>query len=201
MFTSIINFVGRTVKRLRVFPLLRFRFVYFCDSLLNSHAAEWDYALKFLPPVEKDSKSVCEVGASEGLFIYELRHRGYKTFGLDQRPFQEKLRSDITYLIKDFLKPLPELNNYFDYIVSISTFEHMGTGEYGDAPQNNGQLLALKNSYLLLKDDGLLILTLPIDHYGYTVEKVKDLTRELFTIKDIEVRKGMTCVALKKNIQ
>jgi cyclopropane fatty-acyl-phospholipid synthase-like methyltransferase len=198
MFTSFINWTGRTVKRLRVFPLLRFKFVYFCDSILNSHAEEWDFALKFLPRVEKDTKNVCEVGASEGLFIYELRNRGYKTYGLDQRPFQEKLRSDITFLVKDYLKPLPEFNNFFDYIVSISTFEHMGTGEYGDKPQASGTLLALENSYHLLKDDGLLILTLPIDHYGYTVERVKEITKQYFNIKEIEVRKGMTCVALTK---
>jgi SAM-dependent methyltransferase len=198
MFTSFINWTGRTVKRLRVFPLLRFKFIYFCDSILNSHGTEWDYVLKFLPRVPKDSKTVCEVGASEGLFIYELRSRGYKTYGLDQRPFQEKVRSDITYLIKDYLKPLPEFDNYFDYIVSISTFEHMGMGEYGDDRRDNGTLLALKNSYRLLKDDGFLILTLPIDHYGYTVEKVKDITKELFTVRDIEVRRGMTCVVLGK---
>ena len=52
--------------------------------------------------------------------------------------------------------------NYFDIILSISSFDHSGLGRYGDPLDPDGDIKAIKSIHSILKPDGLLILTVPI---------------------------------------
>jgi len=50
----------------------------------------------------------------------------------------------------------------FDYIISISSFEHYGLGRYGDNLEPNGDIFAMNQVSRLIKDDGFLFLSVPI---------------------------------------
>jgi hypothetical protein len=49
-----------------------------------------------------------------------------------------------------------------DFIFSLSSFEHTGLGRYGDKLDPDGDLKAMSMAHCLLKDDGILFLSLPI---------------------------------------
>lgn len=50
----------------------------------------------------------------------------------------------------------------FDAAISISSFEHDGLGRYGDPLKPDGDLAALKKMKCILKEDGILYLSVPI---------------------------------------
>ncbi len=62
----------------------------------------------------------------------------------------------------------------FDAVLSISSFEHDGLGRYGDPINPNGDLRAMKETLSMLKDDGILILAVPIgpDRLWWNVHRV-----------------------------
>lgn len=93
----------------------------------------------------------------------------------------------------------------FDQVICLSAMEHIGLDHYGvDARQKdlncgiNGNALAMKEIWRVLKDKGTLILTVP---YGrlifkeqgskvYHQESLSILTNMLFVVKVIGLKKG-----------
>ena len=165
---------------------------------------EWDYVLQYLPPLEKWYRglvSVLDVGCSESLLIYEIARRGYVTSGLDQRAYQERLPNCIKFYQHNITEPLdtPQL---FDYIISVSTVEHIGRGGYGDNKVKHGDRKAVENIYRLLKHHGFFIVTVPLWYWatdtgrGYTYGSFKRLIEGLFEIHEITQRSGQLCAVL-----
>ncbi len=197
-FTTVcIHFVSRMLKRVYFFPRTRFWLFYHIDSVLNSKAAEWSFVLDFLPPVPRNTKKVLDVGASESLLLYELNARGYHAFGLDQRPFQERLRPEVGFILGDITQEMPGYRETFDYITIVSTFEHIGLGEYGDRVLSQGQELALAHMWQMLKPDGLVLMTVPTS-YGFSYEKVRAMAGDLFSAGKMETRMEQVCAVLHK---
>jgi hypothetical protein len=64
-------------------------------------------------------------------------------------------RKDVKYITQSW-----ELEDSYDVILSISTFEHSGLGRYGDELDPEGDLKAMEDARELL-DDGVLILAVP----------------------------------------
>lgn len=171
---------------------------------------EWDFVLQYLSPLEKWYKNylrVLDVGCSESLLIYEFARRGYITYGLDQRKYQEKLPKYINFLKWDIRQELPLGligGRFFDFIVSISTIEHIGMGGYGDKKSESGDRKAMENIYKLLVTHGFFIITVPLYYWtsgsgrGYTYESFKELIKDLFDIYEITQRKGQICATLVK---
>ena len=62
----------------------------------------------------------------------------------------------------------------FDAIISISSIEHDGLGRYGDPIDPNGDLKAMKKLKTMLKEDGLLFLSVPVskDHLWWNVHRI-----------------------------
>lgn len=63
-----------------------------------------------------------------------------------------------TVLVSD-MKTLPP---HFERALSLSSFDHDGLGRYGDPIHPSGDMLAMETTKLVLKDDGILFLTVPI---------------------------------------
>ena len=61
-----------------------------------------------------------------------------------------------------YIKPMDAGNEKFDFIFSISSFEHDGLGRYGDPLNVDGDLDAMVNVKNHIKDDGLLFLAVPV---------------------------------------
>ena len=198
------NFV-RYFRRWGRFGVLRFWITRVGYKILwpnGPRNGEWDYVLQYLSPLEKWYRglvSVCDVGCSESLLIYELVRRGYVVTGLDQRPYQEK--NKIPFVLFDMTKPI-DIVNEFDYVVSVSTVEHIGLGGYGDEKCEDGDRLAMENIHKMLKHHGFAIITVPLWYWagdtgrGYTYGSFGKLVSGLFSIEEITQRSGQLCAVL-----
>jgi len=162
---------------------------------------EWDFILQWMRPLRKfqGEVTVLDVGSTESLLIYELAHRGYEMVGLDQRPYQEKL--PFTFWQHDITKHA--LDAQFDYILAVSTVEHIGLGAYNDIPQSGGgDRKAIVNLSYMLKPNGYFIITLPNKHLGtdtgrgYSYQDFGKLIKGLFGIVHFEERSNQICAVL-----
>ena len=182
------------------FRILRFAYkIFWTNSPRNG---EWDFVLSWLKPLREWQKPiwVLDVGSTESLLIYELLHRGYEVEGIDQRPYQEK---NLNTTIMDILKPYSILDMW-DYIIAISTIEHIGLGAYSDKKVENGDRLAVENIYKFLRFNGYFIITVPNKHLGtdtgreYSYQDFEKLIEGLFRIVHFEERSNQICAVLVK---
>ena len=74
----------------------------------------------------------------------------------------------------------------FDYLISISSFEHNGLGRYGDPINPDGDLETMEKSTKMLKPDGYLFLAVPIgtDYLVWNAHRVYGWKRSHFLFKD-----------------
>ena len=192
-------------KQARICGWLRFRILRLAYKIFWTNSprnGEWDFVLQWLRPLRKfqGKVKVLDVGSTESLLIYELLHRGYWVLGIDQRPYQEY---NLHTAIMDILKPHIFLEMW-DYIIAISTIEHIGLGAYGDEKVENGDKLAVENIHKLLKSDGYFIITIPNKHLGtdtgrgYSYQDFEKLIQGLFRIVHFEERNNQICAVLVK---
>jgi SAM-dependent methyltransferase len=110
--------------------------------------------LKILKNFNK-SCSILDVGCGVGNLLLEMRNWGYSNLiGID--PFIEK---DLLYPsgVKILKQTITEHNNKYDFIMLHHSFEHM--------PDPHA---ALKDIHKILKDDGLLLIRIPVsDSYAF----------------------------------
>jgi SAM-dependent methyltransferase len=163
------------------------------------------WVLDNLPYVyEKNKLKILDVGSTESLLIYELYRRGYETWGIDIRAYQEKLPRGIKFINEDLLDlTLPE--DYFDYIANVSVLQSVNIAQYGGKKCSNGERLMLDAMWAILKPNGIALLTAPseriVDKYvrkGYNYFMIKDLVEGLFEIQEYREIHGHICVALIK---
>lgn len=107
------------------------------------------------------SKKILDIGCCESLLPEELGKRGHRVFGIDIRDYGrcrnfKFLKADITK--RD---SLPFNDRTFDYIISLSTLEHIGLGYYGGDLNRRGDRMAVEVIHSLLKPDGKFLVTLP----------------------------------------
>ncbi len=195
-------------KRLRFFGALRSKILRFGHRVLlpcGGHSSQWDFVLDYLPFVyDKNRLKILEVGCTQTLFIYELEKLGYETWGVDIRPYQDKLPKNIKFIQGNLLNvDLPK--NYFDYIVLVSVLQHIGTGQYGEDKYADGERKTIKKIATLLKPRGVLLLTTVketiINKYalkGYNYFSIKDIFSGDFEIQEYTERHGHICVAMIK---
>lgn len=213
-------FLSQTIvpifKKMRILGWVRFRILRYAYRIFwwnSPRNGEWDFVLGWMRPLRFWQKPVyvLDVGSTESLLIYELLHRGYEVTGIDQRPYQEPNKHTE---IQDVLEPF-ELNpNYddfgkykggFDYILAISSLEHVGLGAYQDTLYISGDRKALENLYSNLKEDGYFIMTVPNKHLGtetgrgYSYKDFCKLIEGLYNIIYFEERSNQICAVMVKS--
>ena len=84
---------------------------------------------------------------------------GYNVTGID---FQETSFFHKNFIFKheNFFDANFE-NNYFDCILAISVFEHVGIGHYGDQPIENADFKSMEKIKRILKTGGYLFISVP----------------------------------------
>lgn len=201
------NILALTWRRLRFFRVFRFRALQLAYRLFPSigpRGEEWRFVLNYLHPLSIKGVRVLDVGASESLFIYEIAKRGYTTFGLDQRRYQEPLPKKINFLLSDITKiPLPD--NSFDYVTCISVIEHIGLGLYGDKRYESGDRKAISEICRVLKPNGKLLITMPTKTFalnttdrGYSYYGFMRLVWKYFDVAEYTERRGQICACCVK---
>ncbi len=194
-------------KQIGVLGWLRFRILRFAYKIFWANSprnGEWDFVLSWLKPLREWQKPVCvlDIGSTESLLIYELRKRGYDCVGIDQRHYQEQ--NSHTYIHNILKEMLPWFFGQQDYILAVSTIEHIGLGAYGDEKNDKGDRLAVENIHKVLKDDGYFIITIPNKHLGtdtgrgYSYQDFEELIKGLFRIVYFEERSNQICAVLVK---
>ena len=88
----------------------------------------------------------------------DAREKGYQVIavGVEHLAAPE----GVTYIQHDFLTA--DVGVKFDYILDVSTIEHVGLGRYGDPPSPDGDLQAMLKLRTLMKPDARHIMTCPI---------------------------------------
>jgi len=130
---------------------------------VNERIVELPYVFRALSGIEPGAR-ILDVGAAESMIPLSLASLGYSVTALDPRPYPvEHPNLTVTVgTIEDLTAVEP-----FDAVLCISTLEHVGSGEYGQAEEAGADAAALERIGSLLRTEGLLVLTAP---YGEAVD-------------------------------
>jgi 2-polyprenyl-3-methyl-5-hydroxy-6-metoxy-1,4-benzoquinol methylase len=124
---------------------------------VNERVAEVTYAFRALSGVDRGAK-ILDVGASESTVALSLASLGYDVTAIDPRPYPvEHPRLHVVVGRVEEWDP----GETFAAVLCISTLEHIGSGEYGQAAVADADAAALRRLRTLTEPNGLLVLTTP----------------------------------------
>lgn len=165
--------VSHSMLKVRFRGLIR-RCIRFCGGISNRDV-EYDFVYR---QVVGEKISILDIGGSESLLPLRFAQRGHRVTVYDYREYPEK-HPGLVSIRGDFLdNQLPE--HSFDYILFISTIEHIGFGSYGAPTYEDGDLKAMEEAIKLLKPDGRLLFTFPFaskEHHVPGYERWYDWNR------------------------
>jgi 2-polyprenyl-3-methyl-5-hydroxy-6-metoxy-1,4-benzoquinol methylase len=131
---------------------------------VNERIAEVAYAFRALSGVKPGAR-ILDVGASESTVALSLASLGYEVTAIDPRPYPlEHPRLRVVVGGVEAWNP----GETFAAVICISTVEHIGSGEYGQAAATSADADALRRLHTLLERDGLLVLTTPYGNSQHT---------------------------------
>ena len=158
---------------------------YFQRYYLSAHIdADVEYFSRFFN--EPLTSKIVEIGANQEPVSNILSLMGYDVVGVDLKNYNDEKRGilprNFHFIKGDFNKLV--FNEEFDAIVSTSTLEHVGLGVYGEDSYPDGDIVAMKKSWNILKEGGHVYLTVPVgiyevDRRGWRVYDKKALTERL----------------------
>lgn len=103
-----------------------------------------------------------EFGCGRSYLALMAAQRGFDVTAIDLTPVDwPYVHPRLRFIQKDIFDlnfPLSSL----DLIINCSAIEHVGLGRYGDHPDTNGDLGAMKLLGSLLKPGGVMLLTIPV---------------------------------------
>jgi len=157
-------------------------------TIMNERIIEYPYVFWQLSR-HPNVVTVLDIGSNFSLLPIQLATLGYKVTGLDLYDSGDTYHPNYNQVVSDlFDNELP--SNSFDCVVSVSTIEHMGFGEFGDKVIDNADVCAFEIVYRLLKPRGIAIITLPVlDKSNYWFDKTTFFSMERIRLitKDFEI--------------
>jgi hypothetical protein len=142
---------------------------------LSNRDTEYDFVYR---NVVGEKVSILDVGGSESLLPLQFAKRGYSTTVYDFRKYPEN-HPNLSTIQGDFLSN-KILDQSYDFVVLISTIEHIGFGSYGAPKYDDGDFLAMSQAKRILKPSGRIILTFPFankEHIVAGFERWYDINR------------------------
>ncbi len=134
---------------------LQRRFIRFLGGLSNRDF-EYDFAYR---NVVGQDLNILDVGGSESLLPLKFAKSGHSVTVYDFRDYPES-HSNLTSTKGDFItNELPD--DSFDYVVMVSTIEHVGFGSYDAPGYIDGDYKALEEARRVIKPSGRIVLTFP----------------------------------------
>lgn len=147
---------------------------------IGTRVVEIPWAIDFIKMLPDDSH-ILQLG---DVLLYENDMTRHFESVVDLDADEET--NDRLHVYKNNIVDVDIPNNSFNYVISISTIEHVGL--WG-CKFVNGDAKAIKKIYNLLRDGGLLLFTVPFGYYSvndnfriYDSEKILELLRNLFEI-------------------
>jgi hypothetical protein len=115
---------------------------------------EYDFVLRH---IGGHNLQILDVGGVGSLLPLYLARKGHMVTVYDVRQYPEK-HPNLTVVEGDFLtNQSPDAA--FDFVVMVSTIEHIGFGCYGDPLIEDGDMIAMQQVWRVLKEHGMVILT------------------------------------------
>ena len=140
------------------------------------------FIYEFLNHYNIDSKKVAIIGSTVPWYEAIVLSRGGTPYTIEYN----KISSNDKRLNLFSFDEWSNVNQKFDFVFSISSFEHDGLGRYGDQINPNGDLEAMRNIYdNLLSDNGILLLSVPIgkDQLAFNAHRIYGKVRFPLLIK------------------
>ncbi len=151
----------------------------------NERATEYLWLLRNL---KKAKAKILDVGCSGSTLSYELLRRGFDVYGIDFRAYPDRPKN-LRFYRQDILS-LPFEDNFFDLVIVISTFEHIGLGGFGDPIYEDGDLKAIEELERVLKNGGEILPSVPFSNiYTVTWQRFYDRERLLRLSKRLLIAK------------
>ena len=152
---------------------------------LSIRDAEYSFAYR---NVVGDGIKILDVGGCDSLLPITFAKQGFSVTEIDFRPYPEK-HQNLKIIQGDFLSnKLP--SKIFDFVVMVSTIEHIGFGSYGAPVYEDGDFKAIKEAQRVLKPSGRIIITFPFASYEHQIkgfERWYDLSRIQHLFKDMYI--------------
>jgi SAM-dependent methyltransferase len=152
----------------------------------SARAVEMPYVFRALASLEPGAK-VLDIGAAESTISLSLASLGYRVTALDPQalPLAHPMLEVVSGSVEDF-----DGGDAFDAIVCVSTLKYIGVPTFGQ-DRLHEDAKALERMRLMMKKDGLLVLTVPygarrIDELQRTYDRA-DLDRLLETWKTLDL--------------
>jgi len=165
MIKSRFKLKPKLVRIIRKFALKFWRsslgsdpFVY---PLIGDRCIEYAFAVKSLVGLDRNRyRKVLDIGCFASPLTTIIKEIGYAVDAIDLLP-APYVYDGVNYFRVDFLEAdLKE--SFYDVVILCSTVEHIGLeGRYGSRSIINGDIKALKKVKQILRDGGILVLTVP----------------------------------------
>lgn len=130
---------------------------------LSLRDIEYDFAYR---NVVGEHVNILDVGGAESILPLRFAKRGCMVTVYDFREYPEQ-HPNLKSIQGDFLQNnLPD--STFDFVVMVSTIEHIGFGSYGAPVYTDGDFKAMAESKRVLRPQGRIVLTFPFaskDHH------------------------------------
>lgn len=127
------------------------------DVVVSEQAVEVPFVMR---QIRESDKMVLDFGAFESTVPLQLSALGHDVTVWDQRPYPFK-HSRISVISDDILAENITQDRAFDLVMSISTIEHLGLGNYGDITDDDGDKRAVSALWRMVKPGGRLVVTVP----------------------------------------
>lgn len=125
--------------------------------VVSEQAVEVPFVMR---QIGEADRSILDFGAFESTLPLQLAALGHEVTVWDQRPYPFS-HSRIHVISDDILSERATQNRTFDVVMSISTVEHIGLGNYGDITDQDGDKRAVSALWRMVRPGGRLIVTVP----------------------------------------
>lgn len=160
MLKKIRSAVSRLVSKQTTFEThfnVPIKFKHSADMVINERIVEMPFVFSSIP-LGNEPQKILDFGCSRSWLSLSLASMGHAVHGIDLRDhpfghpnFEFQKMNILDYQEQDF-----------DYVISLSTMEHVGLGAYGEPYSQQALVEVVKKVHFVLKRDGTLLLTLPV---------------------------------------
>lgn len=133
-------------------------------TLAGDRDVEWAWALGLLRDEPGD---LLDFGAGHGLLSLGAAFRGHRVVAIDLEPQSFAFTHERIEYRRGDVNVLDIGTAAFDQILNCSTVEHVGlAGRYGSPDDPDGDLRAMEKLAAALRQDGTMVLTIPVGRDG-----------------------------------
>jgi SAM-dependent methyltransferase len=103
-------------------------------------------------------QKILDFGCTRSWLSLSLSSLGHEVIGVDLRPYPF-IHRNFNFINKNILELY---DGAYDFVISLSTLEHVGLGAYGESYDKEALFAVIRKIHAMLKPNGKFILTLPV---------------------------------------